>query len=67
MGEKKISRRDFLKLISLVPASISVKPLSKFASNVKQSQPHIIIIVYDAWAARNTSLYGYPRGTMPNL
>ncbi|MEI6290717.1 MAG: sulfatase-like hydrolase/transferase, partial [Chloroflexota bacterium] len=67
MGEKKISRRDFLKLISLVPASISVKPLSKFASNVKQSQPHIIIIVYDAWAARNTSLYGYPRATMPNL
>lgn len=67
MGDNRISRRDFLKLLALVPASISVRPLSQLVPPSSQPQPHIIIIVYDAWAARNTSIYGYPRETMPNL
>lgn len=67
MSENKISRRDFIKLLSLIPASISVKPLANLALPSSNIQPHIIILVYDAWAARNTSLYGYSRETMPNL
>ncbi len=67
MTNNSFSRRDFLKLISLIPAAVTVKPLAKLTQPIKEPQPHIIIIVYDAWSARNTSLYGYPRPTMPNL
>ena len=62
-----LSRRDFLKLISLIPVSIFARPLSKVASAVSADTPNIIIIVFDAWSQQNVSLYGYPRQTMPNL
>ncbi len=29
--------------------------------------PNIIVLVFDAWSAKNVSLYGYPRKTTPNL
>jgi len=62
-----LSRRDFLKLISLTPVSIFARPLSNLAAAVNAGKPNIIIIVFDAWSASNISLYGYPRQTMPNL
>jgi arylsulfatase A-like enzyme len=62
-----LSRRDFLKLISLTPISIFAHPLSHLAASVNTGAPNIIIIVFDAWSASNVSLYGYPRQTMPNL
>ncbi|MGZ9222723.1 MAG: sulfatase-like hydrolase/transferase, partial [Anaerolineales bacterium] len=59
-----LTRREFLKLISLVPISIYSQP----AGNIAQSNsPNVIIIVYDAWSQQHVSLYGYPRPTMPNL
>ncbi|MGZ9236051.1 MAG: sulfatase family protein [Anaerolineales bacterium] len=62
-----LSRRDFLKLISLTPISVFARPLSNLAAAANADAPNIIIIVFDAWSASNVSLYGYPRQTMPNL
>ena len=33
----------------------------------KAGDPHIIIIVFDAWTAENMRIFGYSRETMPNL
>ncbi len=66
---KTLSRREFLKLLAVLPPSV-------FASKFMQAPvlPHqtpdaknIIIIVFDALSAKNISLYGYKRNTMPNL
>jgi arylsulfatase A-like enzyme len=62
-----LSRRDFLKLISLTPISVFTRPLLNLEAAVNADAPNIIIIVFDAWSASNVSLYGYPRQTMPNL
>lgn len=66
---KILSRRDFLKLMTILPPSAY---LSQF---VQKSSPllldseskNVIIIVFDALSAKNISLYGYQRETMPNL
>lgn len=62
-----LSRRDFLKLISLTPVSIFGRPLLNLPASAGVDAPNIIIIVFDAWSANHVSLYGYPRQTMPNL
>ena len=62
-----LTRRDFLKLISLVPATIYSRPIMKLAGNANVDTPNVIIIVFDAWSQHNVSLYGYRRRTMPNL
>ncbi|MGZ9222722.1 MAG: sulfatase family protein [Anaerolineales bacterium] len=70
-----LTRREFLKLISLAPVGIYSHPFSKAiqAANSVPSTParalgaSVIIIVFDAWSQHNVSLYGYPRPTMPNL
>ncbi len=67
MTHQSFSRRDFLKLLALLPASIAFEPLSKYASSLVNNTNHIIIIVFDAWSANNLALHGYPRLTMPNL
>lgn len=64
---KGLSRRDFLKLISLTPVSIFAQPLLNLRASADPEMPNIIIIVFDAWSQHNVSLYGYPRPTMPNL
>jgi arylsulfatase A-like enzyme len=68
------SRRDFLKLASLIPAALSLAPLNRYASRggtpgvgAAGQGKHLIVIVFDAWAAHDVSLYGFPRQTMPNL
>jgi hypothetical protein len=63
----KLNRRDLLKIMALLPVSIAVKPLSKIAQSSETAVGHILLMVFDAWAAKNVSLYGYPRNTMPNL
>jgi arylsulfatase A-like enzyme len=63
MPANPLSRRDFLKLLTLIPASLALKPLPALAPD----SPHIIILIFDACAANNLSLYGYPRPTTPNL
>jgi len=66
---KKISRREFIKLASLLPATY-------FLPNYLVHPPHttadsngqnILIIVFDALSAMNISLLGYQRETMPYL
>ena len=58
------SRRDFLKLISLLPLSLYL-PGSITSDAV--DKPNILVIIFDSWSAKNTSLYGYPRKTTPNI
>lgn len=62
-----LTRREFLKLISLAPVGIFSRPLSKLKQSLNTDIPNIIIIVFDAWSQHHVSLYGYPRQTMPNL
>src|SRR5688500_15250788 len=62
-----LSRREFLKLISLPPVGIFSRPLSRLTKVLNPDSPNIIIIVFDAWSQHHVSLYSYPRQTMPNL
>ena len=68
--KKNLSRRDFLKLVSLLPlTSIRLPSNEIFRVEEKSNNDkhNVIIIVYDTMSARNLSLYGYPRRTTPNL
>jgi arylsulfatase A-like enzyme len=65
-----LSRREFLKLAAMLPLS----PLFERAYLLHTrspaqgpERPNLIIILFDALAAQNLSLYGYPRRTCPNL
>src|SRR5688572_7114469 len=62
-----LSRREFLKLISLTPVGIFSRPFSRLTKVPNPDIPNIIIIIFDAWSQHHVSLYGYPRQTMPNL
>jgi arylsulfatase A-like enzyme len=63
-----ISRRDFLKLMALVPATLAARPLVSLLNNrLDSGMPNVLIFVFDAWTASNFQLYGYHRRTMPNL
>ena len=67
--EKSISRRDFLKLMALLPPSIF---WSKFAIKPERTlqnpdAKNILIIVFDTLSAQHASFNGYPRETMPHL
>jgi arylsulfatase A-like enzyme len=63
-----LSRREFLKLLSLIPIGIYSRPIQKLAKRENDaSQKNVIIIVFDAWSQQHVSLYGYRRNTMPNL
>jgi arylsulfatase A-like enzyme len=62
------SRRDFLKLASLLPLTWVVQPLVKLThSQMTPDRPNVILLVFDAWSAPHLPLYGYVRNTMPNL
>ena len=67
-GIRGLSRREFLKLVSLVPVGILSRPLHQLAGSTQaDDRKNIIVIVFDAWSQQHVSLYGYPRPTMPNL
>ena len=61
-----LTRREFLKLISLMPLGMYARPVSSLG-RLANPGTNVIIIVFDAWSQQNVSLYGYPRHTMPNL
>lgn len=66
---KSLSRRDFLKLLASLPPSFY---LSKFiqepyGSAQNPETPNVLIVVFDAWSAKNVPLFGYERETTPNL
>lgn len=63
-----LSRREFLKLISLVPVGIYSRPVSSLAKKLTDTnQKNVILLVFDAWSQQHVSLYGYRRPTMPSL
>lgn len=64
-----LTRREFLKLAALLPASHILKnkhqnPLFHLGNSNIQN---VLVIVFDAWSAANISLYGYPRDTTPQI
>jgi arylsulfatase A-like enzyme len=61
-----MQRRDFLKLLSLIPVAYRF-PKSTLSSLPDGSDANYIVIIFDSWTAANTSLYGYPRDTTPNI
>jgi arylsulfatase A-like enzyme len=70
---KHFQRRDFLKLLALLP-SLKLPwswfpdlPTEKASSQSDQNPPNVIVMVFDALSATNMSLYGYHRNTTPNL
>ncbi len=67
--KQPLSRRDFLKLLSVLPPAFLAAPfIQEPAAPLNNTgAKNIIVIVFDALSARNVSLYGYPRRTMPNL
>jgi arylsulfatase A-like enzyme len=62
-----LTRREFLKLISLMPVGIFYRPFRRLKKALNTGIPNIIIIVFDAWSQHHVSLYSYPRRTMPRL
>ncbi len=67
--KKQVTRRDFLKLAGMVPLAV-VAP--RFIDSLPLAQElgkpqNVLIIVFDAFSARNISLHGYQRETTPNL
>lgn len=69
MTQKTFSRREFLKLaglFSLGAASPQWINLPK-GNSQKAEGDNILIIVFDAWSAAHSSLFGYARQTTPQL
>jgi arylsulfatase A-like enzyme len=64
-----IDRRDFLKLLALLPLAGAAPGLFANALPAAQAtdKPNVLVLVFDALSATNMSLYGYPRNTTPNL
>jgi len=69
MGSKNFNRRDFLKLLNLLPLAFVQPPDFMTPSPKAEGEqfPNILILVFDALSATNMSLHGYPRQTTPNL
>lgn len=67
---RKINRRDFLKLAGLLPLSMAADPFMKLINRTYTKQAgggNVLVIVFDAFSAYNISLYGYKRETTPNI
>jgi len=62
----KLSRRDFLKLGSILSGTFAVSRLAR-NFGAAPARPNILVFVFDAMSAENLSLYGYHRKTTPNL
>lgn len=62
-----IHRRDFLRLLGLLPLlSLPVEHAAP-ARQSTSDRPNILILLFDSFAAPHASFYGYPRQTTPNL
>lgn len=65
-----LSRRDFLKLAGAMPLGFIAPPLIKklgFSPLLQGEKKNVLVIVFDAFSAKNISMYGYERKTTPNL
>lgn len=67
----KIDRRNFLKLLPLVPLSLTLKNTQghrrSVSSHSEQRKPNVLILLLDTLSARHTFIYGYHRETTPNI
>lgn len=63
-----LTRRDFLKLAGLSSLGAALPRYLRPSAPLAQGNgENVLILVFDAWAALNMSLYGYERETTPNL
>jgi arylsulfatase A-like enzyme len=72
MEKQNFTRREFLKLLSLLPfagnqSPTKITPSSLLFPAAQPDHPNILFFLFDTLSARNISLYGYPRETMPHL
>lgn len=70
MQSQEFSRRDFIKLFSLLSLAFlpGINRLDAAKGPKSSSQkPGVIILVLDSLSAKNLSFCGYPRETTPNL
>lgn len=71
MEKSQLSRRSFIKLLSLTPLlevnSNTLSVVDELESTSNLDKPNFLIIVLDALSARHMSLYGYGRYTTPNI
>ncbi len=68
--KKTLSRRDFLKLAGLAPLGLIAPPLIKklgITNLIQGEKKNVLVILFDAFSAKNISMYGYERNTTPNL
>ena len=67
--KNEITRRDFLKLAGGLPLSFALPEFSGLVNPLQQTgkAQNVIVIVFDAFSAYNIPLYGYQRGTTPNI
>jgi choline-sulfatase len=66
----RLSRRDFLRLAGMVPSGAVLQPILNGLSrrrSVQGARQNILLVVFDAMTALNTSLYGYERDTTPQI
>lgn len=66
----RFSRRDFLKLAGLLPASLFAPRISRMfdaSIRIQEKPKNVIIVVFDAFSAYNISVHGYGRMTTPNI
>ncbi|MDH5508671.1 MAG: sulfatase-like hydrolase/transferase, partial [Anaerolineae bacterium] len=67
--DQKYSRREILKMMTLMGLA-QTRPVFfdqlRSASRDPNAQ-NVLVILFDALSAKNISLYGYPRETMPKL
>ena len=64
-----ISRREFLKAAGLFSLGLATPQMLMDKSWIagKYQPQNVVIVVFDAFSARNMSLYGYERQTTPNI
>lgn len=62
---KRLSRREFLKLAAIAPASMALPRRWRVESSLQS--PNVLILVLDAMSAYHLSLYGYHRQTTPQF
>jgi len=66
----RLNRRDFLKVAGVLPLGMAAprlfRPFERQFS-LQEKPRNVIVIVFDAFSAYNTPLYGYERQTTPNL
>jgi choline-sulfatase len=67
--KNKFNRRDFLKLAATLPLTLNTPRLLKpfLTASLDEKPKNVIVVVFDAFSAKNVPFYGYERNTTPNM